>query len=66
MNAAGLIGANRPLRWRLLVMTAVTFRADVAFRRSAGQEIRQRDRHRLHVALVDIDVENGARRTRTA
>jgi hypothetical protein len=37
----------------------------IAFRRPAGQEIRQCDRHRLHVALIDIDVENGARRTRT-
>src|SRR5262249_15861706 len=69
MNAAGLIGANRPLRWRLLVITAVTFRplspsARPPVRRPAGQEARQGSRLEPHVALVDVDVENGPRRTR--
>src|SRR5262245_62963947 len=36
----------------------------VAFRRPAGQEVRQRNLHRPHVALVDGNVENGPRRTR--
>ena len=47
MKAAGSIGANSPLRLRLLVMTCVTRRADLAVAGVPADEIRDRDRQRL-------------------
>ena len=49
-------------RRRLVAMTCVTLRAMSRLGRRAADEIRHRDRHRLDVALRDVDAEHGARR----
>ena len=41
-------------------MTCVTLRADLGVAAAAADEIRQRDRHRLDVALGDVDADHGA------
>ena len=66
VKACGLIGANSPLRWRLLAMICGDVVRGVGFGRRAGQKIGQRDRHRLHVALGHVEPHDRARRARPA
>ena len=55
MKAAGSIGANSPLRFRLLVMTPATSAPAWRIRRRARHEGGDRDRHRLEIVGVDAE-----------
>ncbi|MGY4457627.1 hypothetical protein ACVWYI_001587 [Bradyrhizobium sp. LB13.1] len=55
MKAAWSIGANRPERFRLLVMTCVTPLPTSASAARAWQEIGDRDRDRLEFGRIDAD-----------
>jgi len=58
MKAAGSIGANQTAAPQIGVDDLADIARILAIARRAGDEIRQRDRQRLHIALRDVEMQH--------